>query len=132
MGAEGGAGPPFPRGVSYGLPDFVLEITSRNTGQRDTVGKRTAYTELSIPEYWRFYETGKSHGTSRAFQVGVFPDQTPLGHLVYREATETRFSGNLRPPTGNPARGARPRARKTRGRASNLAITAGFVRRGCR
>ena len=44
-------------------PDFVLEIASRSTGQQDEVEKRAAYAGLGIPEYWRFDETGKFHGT---------------------------------------------------------------------
>ena len=47
-------------------PDFVLEIASRSTGHADTNEKRTAYAELSIPEYWRFDETGQYHGTRLA------------------------------------------------------------------
>ena len=44
-------------------PDFVLEIASRSTGEHDVVGKRAAYADLEIPEYWRFDETGDFHGT---------------------------------------------------------------------
>ena len=47
-------------------PDFVLEIASRSTGQHDVVDKRPAYADLSIPEYWRFDETGEFHGTRLA------------------------------------------------------------------
>ena len=47
-------------------PDFVLEIASRSTGQHDMVDKRPAYADLGIPEYWRFDETGESHGTHLA------------------------------------------------------------------
>ncbi len=47
-------------------PDFVLEIASPSTGDIDTGEKREAYAELGIPEYWRFDETGQSHGTRLA------------------------------------------------------------------
>ena len=47
-------------------PDFVLEIASPSTGDIDTGEKREAYAELGIPEYWRFDETGLSHGTRLA------------------------------------------------------------------
>ena len=45
-------------------PDFVLEIASPSTGREDTTNKRDYYASLGIPEYWRFDETGQSHGTS--------------------------------------------------------------------
>ena len=47
-------------------PDFVLEVASRSTGRRDAVDKRMIYAQLGIPEYWRFDETGRSHGTRLA------------------------------------------------------------------
>lgn len=47
-------------------PDFVLEIGSPSTGRVDVVEKRDDYAALGIPEYWRFDETGRSHGTRLA------------------------------------------------------------------
>ena len=47
-------------------PDFVLEIASRHTGDNDVGAKRDAYEALGIPEYWRFDETGRYHGTRLA------------------------------------------------------------------
>ena len=47
-------------------PDFVLEIASRSTGSADANEKRAAYAALSIPEYWRFDETGQYHGARLA------------------------------------------------------------------
>ncbi len=47
-------------------PDFVLEIASPSTGDVDVGPKRDDYAALSIPEYWRFDETGESHGTRLA------------------------------------------------------------------
>ena len=43
-------------------PDFVLEIGSPSTGHVDVGAKRDYYEALGIPEYWRFDETGRSHG----------------------------------------------------------------------
>ncbi len=39
-------------------PDFVLEVASKTTGQRDETFKREAYAAMGIPEYWRFDHTG--------------------------------------------------------------------------
>ena len=39
-------------------PDFVLEVTSENTGQRDIRVKRENYAAFGIPEYWRFDPSG--------------------------------------------------------------------------
>lgn len=47
-------------------PDFVLEIGSPSTGRVDVQEKRNDYAALGIPEYWRFDETGRSHGTRLA------------------------------------------------------------------
>ncbi|MCY4520538.1 MAG: Uma2 family endonuclease [Caldilineaceae bacterium] len=47
-------------------PDFVLEIGSPSTGRVDVEEKRDDYAALGIPEYWRFDETGLSHGTRLA------------------------------------------------------------------
>ena len=47
-------------------PDFVLEIGSPSTGRVDTGEKRDDYAALGIPEYWRFDETGRSHGARLA------------------------------------------------------------------
>ena len=47
-------------------PDFVLEIGSPSTGYVDVGAKRDDYAALGIPEYWRFDETGRSHGVRLA------------------------------------------------------------------
>ena len=39
-------------------PDFVLEIGSESTGQRDATVKRDGYARLGILEYWRFDPSG--------------------------------------------------------------------------
>ena len=43
-------------------PDFIMEVASPSTAEVDTVDKRRDYAALGIPEYWRFDETGYSHG----------------------------------------------------------------------
>ena len=47
-------------------PDFVLEVASRSTAERDTVVKRVEYARLGISEYWRFDHTGEWHGARLA------------------------------------------------------------------
>ena len=47
-------------------PDFVLEIASPSTGERDVECKRPKYAALGVVEYWRFDETGQHHGTRLA------------------------------------------------------------------
>ena len=47
-------------------PDFVLEIASPSTGERDVEWKRPRYAELGVREYWRFDETGEHHGARLA------------------------------------------------------------------
>ena len=39
-------------------PDFVLEVASFRTADRDYTYKRRGYAEYGIPEYWRFDNTG--------------------------------------------------------------------------
>ncbi len=39
-------------------PDFVLEVASARTGQRDEAVKRDDYAAMGVPEYWRFDHTG--------------------------------------------------------------------------
>ena len=43
-------------------PDFVLEVASVSTAERDLGVKRDDYAAFGIPEYWRFDETGEYHG----------------------------------------------------------------------
>ena len=47
-------------------PDFVLEVASPSTAERDVVFKRVEYARLGIPEYWRFDHTGEWHGARLA------------------------------------------------------------------
>ena len=43
-------------------PDFVLEVASESTAERDLGAKRDDYAAFGIPEYWRFDETGEYYG----------------------------------------------------------------------
>ncbi len=47
-------------------PHFALEVTSCSTGHMDVQDKPAGYGALGIPAYWRFDETGESHGTRLA------------------------------------------------------------------
>ncbi len=48
-------------------PDFVLEVASDTTGNRDIGDKRRDYANFGISEYWRFDPTGgRRHGTALA------------------------------------------------------------------
>ena len=47
-------------------PDFILEVGSPSTGRVDMEEKRDDYAALGVQEYWRFDETGRSHGTRLA------------------------------------------------------------------
>ena len=47
-------------------PDFVLEIASPSTGRIDVTDKRDDYAALGVAEYWRFDDTGESHGARLA------------------------------------------------------------------
>ncbi len=47
-------------------PDFVLEIASPSTAKVDVEEKPADYAGLGILEYWRFDETGDSHGVRLA------------------------------------------------------------------
>ncbi len=40
-------------------PDFVLEIASQSTWERDAVEKRDIYAGMGVTEYWRFDPTGE-------------------------------------------------------------------------
>ena len=47
-------------------PDFIMEVASLSTAEVDTGDKRVDYAALGVPEYWRFDETGDSHGVRLA------------------------------------------------------------------
>ena len=39
-------------------PDFVLEVASESSKERDEGAKRREYAKMGVPEYWRFDDTG--------------------------------------------------------------------------
>ena len=89
-------------------PDFVLEVASRSTGRRDTHDKRIAYADLGIPEYWRFDETGRYHGTGTRLagdrlvdgqyvpiQIDELPDGSLQGHSAILNVELRWIEGQL-------------------------------------
>ena len=44
-------------------PDFVLEVASETTSERDEGYKRNAYANMGVREYWRFDHTGDFYQT---------------------------------------------------------------------
>ena len=66
-------------------PDFVLEIASGTTGERDYTTKRNLYANLGVQEYWRFDHTGgRYHEAPLAGDVLVGESYEPLP--IHREA----------------------------------------------
>ncbi len=59
-------------------PDFVLEVASPSTAERDTGYKRVEYARMGVTEYWRFDNTGKSHGARLAGDRLVGTQYEPL------------------------------------------------------
>ena len=97
-------------------PDFVLEIASASSGRRDTVDKRITYADLGIPEYWRFDENGRFHGTRLAgdrlvggqyepIQIDELSDGSLQGHSAILNVDVRWVEGHLvwyDPATGEP------------------------------
>ena len=60
-------------------PDFVLEVASRSTRQRDYTVKREGYAGYGVREYWRFNRSGgRSHYPSLAGDALVGDKYEPL------------------------------------------------------
>ena len=59
-------------------PDFVLEVASESTGERDLGPKRDDYAVFGIPEYWRFDETGEHYGERLAGERLVEGEYRPI------------------------------------------------------
>ena len=76
-------------------PDFVLEIASPSTAHIDVGEKRTDYAALSIPEYWRFDETGRHHGSRLAGDRLVDGQYEPIHIEELAEDTLQGYSGVL-------------------------------------
>ena len=64
-------------------------------GQQGAVEKRTAYAGLGIPEYWRFDETGESHGTRLAGDRLVDGKYEPVPIETVGEGVLQGYSGVL-------------------------------------
>ena len=76
-------------------PDFVLEIASPSTAHIDVGEKRTDYAALGIPEYWRFDETGRHHGSRLAGDRLVNGQYEPIHIEELAEDTLQGYSGVL-------------------------------------
>ena len=74
------------------LPDLVLEVASPSTGSEDTGPKRIYYANLGIPEYWRFDETGDSHGAKLAGDQLVGGRYTPIPVVLGRNGVWRGYS----------------------------------------
>ena len=59
-------------------PDFVLEVASATTHERDEGYKRDAYANMGVTEYWRFDNTGDWYQTPLAGDVLVDGQYQPL------------------------------------------------------
>ena len=71
-------------------PDFVLEIASATTGERDYTTKRDLYAALSVREYWRFDHTGgRYHEVPLAGDVLIGESYEPLP--IHREPDGTQW-----------------------------------------
>ena len=73
-------------------PDFVMEIASRSTGRQDVVEKRAAYSDLRIPEYWRFDETGDFHGIRLAGDRLVDDSYEPIPVEILEDGVMQGYS----------------------------------------
>ena len=100
-------------------PDFVLEVASKSTAERDVGYKRVEYAAMGIPEYWRFDHTGDWHGAKLAgdrlvgtqyepipiveVEAGVFEGSSEVLGLTLRWKDSELFW--VDPATGQPIPG---------------------------
>ena len=59
-------------------PDFVLEVASPSTAERDLWDKREDYRAMGVSEYWRFDETGEFYGEGLAGDILVEGEYRPV------------------------------------------------------
>ena len=59
-------------------PDFVLEIASPSTWQRDVTEKRAIYADMGVVEYWRFDPTGECFTPALAAERLVGGEYRPM------------------------------------------------------
>ena len=77
-------------------PDFVMEVGSRSTGERDVGVKRGYYASLGVPEYWRFDETGGSYqGVPLAGERLVDGEYEPIAIDTLEEGVHQGYSPTL-------------------------------------
>ena len=76
-------------------PDFVMEIASPSTGRQDVEVKGPRYAQLGIPEYWRFDDTGESHGTRLAGDRLVDGQYEPIPIEIVEEGVLQGYSAAL-------------------------------------
>lgn len=76
-------------------PDFVLEVGSPSIGHIDVDEKPADYAALGILEYWRFDETGASHGTRLAGDRLVGDRYAPIAILELSDGSLEGYSAVL-------------------------------------
>ena len=76
-------------------PDFVLEIASPSTGERDVSWKRQRYAALGVREYWRFDETGDFHKTRLAGDRLVDAHYDPINIEEVEDGTLQGYSAAI-------------------------------------
>ena len=72
-------------------PDFVLEVASETTSERDEGYKRNAYANMGVTEYWRFDNTGDWYETPLAGDALVDGQYQPI--TIHR-TTEGHYRGH--------------------------------------
>ncbi len=89
-------------------PDFVLEVASESTGQRDYTIKRIQYARFGVIEYWRFDPTGGNfhdvplagdilvNGVYRPIEIHKEPSGLEWGYSPALDLELCRDGGRLR------------------------------------
>ena len=77
-------------------PDFVLEIASESTGERDYTVKRRIYRNMGAPEYWRFDPSGgRYHDAPLAGDILVDGEYHPIEIRREPDGTHWGYSAAL-------------------------------------